>query len=323
MQPNHLRDKILLLRAKCSLEWAWVYLNCPDKPGRSCLSPLRPEKKPSFSVYETADGQRWYDHGLGTGGDIIDLWAAVKGVSLADAIRELESLAHIAQPPRKSTTAYSPARELVYPDNFRRPTDDECLDLALLRGLGTQTWWLAGQLGTLLVGEDPEHGQLLWWLTDQSRRGLEGRTFTGEDCWASGKKCYAYPGTTKGWAYGLSTTNPSYDALQTILMVEGGPDYFGALELAIIADVNFQVVAMLGAAARFSSEALERLKGKTVLIVPHNDPPGQKAAEAWAAQLAGIASCCLIQDIPEGVKDLNDLVRTNDPHLLRIIQDIA
>jgi Toprim-like len=316
------KERVQRIKEACSIEWAWQYLNCPGKPGRNCLSPLRPEKKASFSVYQGFDGQRWFDQGIGRGGDVIDFWAAVKGLSNLEAMRELEEVLHLAEPP-KPQGAYRPAGErLVYPEHFRRPTDDEILDLSLLRGLGQQCFWLAGQLGTLVIGEDPSCHQKLWWLTDLAKKGLEGKTFTGDPCKASGKKTYAYPGSTKSWAYGLITTNPSLDSLQTVVLVEGMPDYFSAIELAITSLVNISVVALLGASSRLSPEAIEKMQSKTVLILPHNDEAGQRAGITWATQLAGIAGRSIVQPIPDGAKDLNELVTTNDPELHRILNAI-
>jgi hypothetical protein len=314
------KERVQRIKEACSIEWAWQYLNCPGKPGRNCLSPLRPEKKASFSVYQGFDGQRWSDHGIGRGGDVIDFWAAVKGFSNAEAMRELEDVLHLAEPP-KPQGAYRPAGErLVYPEHFRRPTNDEILDLALLRGLGQQCFWLAGQLGTLVIGEDPHFSEKLWWITDLAKLGLEGRTFTGEPAKASGRKVYTYAGSTKSWPYGLTTRNPWLDAADAILLVEGSGDYFAGLELANQSPVSLSVVAMLGSSASFSSQALEKMKGKTILIIPHGDDAGFRAALKWASQLSGIASRCIAQRLPEGVKDLTDLIHTNHPDQLKLLE---
>ena len=44
----------------------WQLLNLPGKPARSCRSPFREDRNPSFSIYD--GGHRWKDHGTGLGG---------------------------------------------------------------------------------------------------------------------------------------------------------------------------------------------------------------------------------------------------------------
>ena len=41
----------------------WQWLNLPGNPGRSCRSPFREDRSPSFSIY--ADGRKWKDHATG------------------------------------------------------------------------------------------------------------------------------------------------------------------------------------------------------------------------------------------------------------------
>ena len=53
------------------------------------LCPLHSEKTPSFTVY--LDQNRFYCFGCHAQGDVIDLYSAYKGVSVAQAIKELSS----------------------------------------------------------------------------------------------------------------------------------------------------------------------------------------------------------------------------------------
>jgi hypothetical protein len=45
----------------------WHLLNLAGKPGKSCKSPFREDRNPSFSIYD--DGRKWKDHATGQGGD--------------------------------------------------------------------------------------------------------------------------------------------------------------------------------------------------------------------------------------------------------------
>src|SRR5690606_21432957 len=52
------------------------------------LSPLRQEKRPSFKVNRKLN--RWYDHGLGKGGNIIDFGIAYYGCSVGEFLNKLD-----------------------------------------------------------------------------------------------------------------------------------------------------------------------------------------------------------------------------------------
>jgi hypothetical protein len=56
-------------------------------PAKSCCSPFRPDKIPSFSVYN--NDRSWKDFATGEGGDVIDFLAAARDISVPSAMMEL------------------------------------------------------------------------------------------------------------------------------------------------------------------------------------------------------------------------------------------
>lgn len=52
-------------------------------------NPFRNEKSPSNSLYWYKKQNRWTDFGTGKSGDVIDLFMAINGVSMPEALREL------------------------------------------------------------------------------------------------------------------------------------------------------------------------------------------------------------------------------------------
>ena len=85
----------------------WAMLGLPGKPGRSCRSPFREDRNPSFSIYD--GGHRWKDHGTGLGGDA-DFRAAACNLSKAEGARKLIELAgtgYKATPDLDSDGGYS------------------------------------------------------------------------------------------------------------------------------------------------------------------------------------------------------------------------
>ena len=311
-------SKINRIRVSCSIEWAWAHLGLPGRPGRTCKSPFREDKKPSFSVYMAKDGQRWYDQGEGVGGDVVDFFARAKDIPIQTAIDQLGILIGEAKPP---AAKYVPVEEkkIEWPEDLRLPTVAECESLSMLRNLPAGAFDLAALLGFLKVGTHKE--ELLWFLTDASKKGAEGKTFTGDPCLASRKKTAALPGTSKSWCYGLKSDLKIFDGINKLILCEGTPDFFAALALLIQWEGKARPITMLGFSTNIGPECREYLRGKTVLIIPHNDPEGQSAAEKWKVQLRELGTDKrIIQPLPDGFKDLNEYLSSspeNPNHLLR------
>ena len=89
-------------------------------PGKRCRSPFREDKNPSFSVY--GDGRCYNDFGNGDHGDVIDFYARAKGLTNAEAIRELGerlSGAAVVAPVIRAPVARPVAAEVV-PEELTR-----------------------------------------------------------------------------------------------------------------------------------------------------------------------------------------------------------
>ena len=69
----------------------WRRLGLAGEPTRSCRSPFREDRHPSFSVFD--GGLRWKDHGTGEGGDTVDFIAKAKGCTKSEAARVLIAMA--------------------------------------------------------------------------------------------------------------------------------------------------------------------------------------------------------------------------------------
>ena len=319
-------DRIASLRRSCGIAWAWKYLDLPGSPGKPCLSPFRQEKKPSFSVYRDKDGaEKWWDAGISKGGDVVDFWMEAKQVAVAVAIKELEAILGLgfAEPPTKYQPASPASEKFVWPESYRPPGKEECEFLEKLRGIDAAAFYLAGTLGTLVIGKHPRSGELLWWITDRKRVGLEGRTFTGKPCADSGQKCTAYPGSDKSWAYGLATRTPELDRVENVMLVEGSPDYFAGLAMALESPLNFTVAAMLGAGPRLGLEALAALRGRHVLIIPHSDSGGATCSMRWREALLANGCKVTLQPLQKQsdkgpIKDVNDLLRMETPDTINL-----
>ena len=309
---------ITQLRGRCTIAWAWEMLGLPGRPSKHCRSPFRDDLRPSFSVYKAGDGERWFDHGEAKGGDVVDLWARAKGLSVKEALADILSLTAGASNPAKASSRppEAPKRSdgIRWPGDLREPTPEECQELGALRNLLPEAFWTATLLGTLKVAT--VYGQKSWLITDSNRRCAEARRFDGRPFMVDGqeRKGFCLPGSKKDLPLGLKTTNSHLDALSNILLVEGQPDYFAALALAIDSPVNFRAVAMLGAATSFGLEAKQYLTGKKILIIPHNDIAGQAALPKWVKELYRLGARKVVsQALPIIHDDLNDFLQSPGP----------
>ena len=319
-------SQISRVRAELSLPRAWKILGLPGEPKVNCdlKSPFRQDKKPSFRIYEGKDHLRFFDHGDASGGDVIDLWAIAKGIDVRDALHQiLDYLGGKELPGDRLKAPQRPAERVLaprevetagdaiqWPENLKPPTEDECRQLGVLRSLSPEAFFLAGRLGTLLMGD--QRGQRLWITADQRMRSAARRRLDGQPLEGIGKKSASPKGAPRDWIIGTQTANSALDALKTILVVEGEGDYYAGLQIAIESEINFKVLAILGAATKtFHAEALEQFRGATVSIIPHNDRSGigEKAAIKWANQIQALGAIdCFIQRLPIVCDDLNDFL---------------
>ncbi len=81
------RNRIEEAKARFTIPILWRMFGLPGKPARSCRSPFREDRSPSFSIYE--EDRRWFDNANHEGGDAVDFLAKIKGISNAEAYFEL------------------------------------------------------------------------------------------------------------------------------------------------------------------------------------------------------------------------------------------
>lgn len=306
-------DKI---RGRVSLFDVWRVLELPGEPRvGDQRSPLRQDKRASFTIYQAKGHLRFHDHGSGAGGDCIDLWAQAKGISVKDAIAEMSE--HAKEPvkaPNRPPEAVSLPQGIRWPPDIREPQETECRTLGALRGLSPEAFFLAGRLGTLKVAT--VYGAPAWIITDSLGRCAEARRFDGAMYQVNGKeiKSFCLPGSKKDLPLGLKTTNAGFDALDNLLLVEGMPDYYAALQLALGSEISFRPVAVLGAGLTTFNDTQQYLLGKKILIICHNDPQGQAALPKWIKELYRLgAKSVSSQALPFLHDDLNDFLQNPGP----------
>ncbi len=138
------------------------------------------------------------------------------------------------------------------------------------------------------------------------------------------------PDRASGWIWNLDGVQRilfrlpelvAADPAEDVYYPEGEKDVLRLASHGLTATTNAQ-----GADTTPTAEMLEPLRGRSVIILPDNDPPGREHAEAVAAALAGIAGRVKIVSLaglpPKG--DVSDAIDAGlTPEELRRLADVA
>lgn len=311
-------SKLELAKAKVGIPDVWIAYGLPGVSGRSCHSPFREDRSPSFSVYD--DGKRFRDFGTGDSGSVIDFIMRAKGCSAGDAARELirlAGLAGITRPPASKT------KKLLCIPNFRGLKIRDLSEIQRVRGwpvfAGLE---IATQRGLLYrcTATDDGVSRRAWAITDSARRSVQIRRVDGQPWAWNSAKAWTLGGSIAGWPIGAADIGDR----RLVLFCEGGPDFLAAHTLAWLADraSTVAVVCVPGASASLHPNALPYFNGRHVRIFEHADAAGSAAGQRWAAQLkqAGASVDGFTFDAP--YKDLADLLAATDAESLTCPADV-
>ena len=114
-----------------------------------------------------------------------------------------------------------------------------------------------------------------------------------------------------GWIYSLEGVRRVLYRLPEVLKTSGEVWIVeGEKDADTLAGVGFTATTNSGGAGKWRDEYSEALRGKPVVIVPDNDAPGLKHADAVARALHGVASSVRVVRLPEGIKDVSEYAVT-------------
>ena len=273
-------------------------LHIPER-GKFC-SPFRADENPSCERF----GEVIKDRSTGETFDVIAIYAEVKGLSNADAIRQLrETVPSISNRPKPRP---EPHKLIVPPLSYSFANG---ATVAASRGLSHEAVEFAALwLGTL--GFADVCGHRSWVLTDASNRNAEARRFDGKLYPAFGdlgeRKSHTLRGSCKAWPLGMVPPKLTVPPGLPVMLVEGGPDYLAACDVLMKSPRDYIPISMLGSGLAIHAEALPFFSGRRVLIAAHPDKAGQEAAKKWKAQLISAGADVRAKQLQGG--DLNDLV---------------
>ena len=267
-------------KARFTIADAWPALGLPGTPAKSCRSPFREERKPSFSVFD--NGTRWRDFGSAEAGDVVDFVARARNCDARDAARWIMERAGTAAPVQPKP---QPRRKLALPA-LDTGTFSEVRTLQESRRLplnaGIEILIQAGTLEFATL-QDGAEAVRCWILTDSARRNAIARRMDGKP-WQSldgQPKAKTLAGSEARWAIGAADIADA----ETVAIVEGAPDALAAAFAAYVEGKSAAVVCMAGAGLSIHTDALPAFAGKRIRIFTDNDEAGRRAARRWAGQL--------------------------------------
>jgi hypothetical protein len=298
-------------KAALDIPALWEALALPGRPAKSCKSPFREDRKPSFSIFD--NGRAFKDHATGEAGGLVEFVQLATGYDSSEACRYLIELANTGSA-AAPVMQRRPARE-EKPRSFTLPKIEagsitELDALARSRGLplfaGIQILIDREQLAFY---DSPE--RRAWLVYDRTGGVAQGRLLSGQ--WQAGMKAKTLPGSRASWPVGASTIKPETDS---VYFCEGAPDLIAAVTLVFLQAPEqierASFVAMLGASQAIAEDALHLFTGKRIRIFAHADDAGAAARDKWAAQLIEIEPAALSawQSDNSG-EDLNDFLAAN------------
>jgi len=287
------RDQLDAAKARLTIPDAWRALVLPGEPRRTCCSPFREDRHPSFSI--SSCGRLWNDFATGEGGDVVSFVKSATGSTDAEAIRRVLELAGGITSPVALAPRHGPAKPVPAPYDglagldLQPPTLREVLALAELRDWPTFAGLeLAASRGLLRFSDVKHRGEThrAWIFTDADRKSAQARRLDGEP-WAGethtfkSKTLRTDPDAPPGLADVVAHNRPA------VLICEGEADTLAALLLAwaggIVGKVG--VICLTGASKPLPLAVLEKLRGRRCRVIRQTDPAGHKAALAWAESI--------------------------------------
>jgi hypothetical protein len=284
------REQLDAAKSRLSIADAWRALGLPGEPRRTCCSPFREDRHPSFSIF--ADGRGWKDFATGEAGDVVSFVKCATAGTDAEAIRRVLDLAGGNVSPVALAPRQGPSKSVAVPYDglaaldLQPPTLVEVLALAELRHWPTFAGLeLAARRGLLRMADVRHRGEThrAWIFTDDARHSAQALRLDGEPWPGDGH-------TFKSKTLRTDADHPPGLAdivacdRRAVLICEGEPDALAALLLSWVEDIadKVGVVCLAGASKPLPPAVLEKLRGRRCRVLRQTDPAGHKAALAWA-----------------------------------------
>jgi DNA primase len=259
-------DSIAQCKLALPMPELWLKLGLRGDPKRSCLSPFRDEKEPSFSVFQV--GNQWFykDHATGESGDEISLIVRHTGCEKKDAIQSYHDLAGIHMPESKA-----------------KQTSNNSL----------------GKLVKIYDYRDADGNLVHQTLRFEPKRFLQRRP-AAEGMRAGGKVARLDRRTGQWWIWTLEGIEPVLYRLPELV---ASPAFLvilceGEKDADVVADhfppASFVATSAPMGAGKWRKSYTETLRDRQVLIWPHRDDAGESHVRRVAEELIKVAKRVLV-----------------------------
>ena len=284
------RDQLDAAKARVSIPDAWRALVLPGEPRRTCCSPFREDRHPSFSI--SADWRLWNDFATGEAGDVVSFVKRATACTDAEAIRRVLDLAGGNASPVTLAPRHGPAKAAAARRDDLAGLDLQPPTLAEIHALQDLRAWpvnagleLAARRGLLRCADVKHWGDThrTWIFTDNARHSAQARRFDGEP-WPGDGRTYKSKTLRADADHPPGLADIVACDRRAVLICEGEPDALAALLLAWVDDIadKVGVVCLAGASKSLPPAVLEKLIGRRCRVLRQTDPVGHKAALAWA-----------------------------------------
>ena len=256
------------------------------------ISPFRTENTASFKL--SADQKAWYDHGLGQGGNIIDLAMLMFATDVSGALREIER--HVRYSPTQTTlpllgetAAPAPASVTVEPlPPAAQPKPEPEVHAVKIKPLATAT--LCNYLRTqrhIDLAVAKKYLQEVWFKLQSDGRWLFALAFPNDSGgyeWRNASDTKIYK---RAWGgKDISTISPASSAVPaTVMVFEGFMDFLSALTYYRASTPKMPVIILNGTGMKDTAIAAIRNTGvlKVHLYLDRDASGLQLTAEFQAA----------------------------------------
>ncbi len=319
-------DVFALAKQTYTIPDLWRMLGLPGEPkvGMNC-SPLREERRPSFSIYD--GGRKFKDHGGdGAQGDLIafvqaatdwnhaeirDYFIERLGIDRGSGGNNCPHLQERSGPHNGDHLSARSSKPIAWPSELVKGSEEAWEAFARLRGYSYPAVWTMTEAGILRFSVIS--GDKCIVITDNERRAAEIRRVDG-GLFSSGSKAYPLKGVDKSWLVGAALLADGAD----VLITEGATDLLTALNLYVEhrkagGKRIWCPMALLGSKCkRLDPGLLEQIKGRHVRLVPDGDDDGDRMRDTWTAMLTNAGCPVDVIRTPRG-KDLSDVMAEIEP----------
>ena len=260
-------------------------------PGRSYRSPLRPDSKPSWTVYfDKSDGhQRYHDHATKDRGNSINFVASANSIKRAEAYQLI--CVHLGIEIKRASKSKSSLHSALKPAALTESAIkavSNCVGFVGDEGVvAADKFGILGTGTMLRIGRNgPYPEPSCWWLYDESTQSASVRRLNGSPF---GSNKSVSPNGSEKLPIGLSYLfdGAIYDESWEVIITEGEKD-----QLAVLHGATHEraiAICMPSAGVNFSEELAVKLSDTVCSIYAQADRAGIEAAQRWYQQLKGHA----------------------------------